>query len=218
MIRINLAVERARPKVKRRIAVPGGVFLIYLGVAAVAGVGAEGVRSYMINQDIADVQRQIDEQKAQETELAPFRPKLEELKTNQARLEARKKVIDTLTSNKAGPVRLLEAVGSTVSVTETLWLTAMTEKGGGDVEFAGQAGSVDAVASFITALNNSGLFQNVEIKQSVQKPGRGGVVSNFDFTLSAKFSPPAPPGAAQPKEPPAEAPAGRRGARGARRG
>ena len=88
---------------------------------------------------------------------------------------------------------MLEAVGNTVSLTETLWLTNMDEQADNTIQFKGVAASVDAVANFITNLNRSGYFQNVEIKESIQKEKEG--MANFEFTLTAKFVLPAPPAA-----------------------
>src|SRR3989304_3089153 len=70
-------------------------------------------------------------------------------------------------------VPVLEAVGNTVSLTETLWLTNMDEQADNTIQFKGVAASVDAVANFITNLNRSGYFQNVEMKESVQKEKEG---------------------------------------------
>lgn len=188
MIRINLAVERPRPKVKRRVAVPGGVFLIYLLVAAGLGGAALAADYYFwIRPESQRLDREISALTARKTDLAQFEPRLAEVKANQEKLENQKRVIDDLNANRAGPVRLLEAIGTTVSLTETLWLNSMTQKSSDEIEFVGQAASVDAVANFITSLNNSGFFQNVEIKETSQKGGKQGPAS-FAFTLTAKFA------------------------------
>ena len=214
MIRINLATERARPKVKRRVAVGGAVFLVFVLIAIVAGVGVLAVHGYMIGQTIERLQADKANFEAQRAELAKVEKEIKEFEEKKALLEGRIKVIETLKTNQTGPVRMLEAIGDTVSITETLWLTNMTEKAGGEVEMKGNAGSVEAVATFITNLNRSSYFKNVEIKEAVQKQARGtdaGAPTNFDFTLSVTF---ALPQAAQttPAPPATPAPApGRRG-------
>lgn len=217
MIRINLAAERARPKVKRRVAVGGAVFLVFVLIAIVAGVGVLAVHGYMIGQTIDGLRNEKATLEAQRAELAKVEQEIKAFEEKKALLEGRIKVIETLKANQTGPVRMLEAIGDTVSVTETLWLTNMTEKAGGEIEMKGNAGSVEAVATFITNLNRSNYFKNVEIKETVQKQARGaaagaGAPINFEFTLTVKFALPEA-AAATPAAPAAQStPApGRRG-------
>jgi Tfp pilus assembly protein PilN len=208
MIRINLAVERARPKVKRKVAVPGGVFLLYIGLAALLGAAALAAHWYfLIRPQIVELEGKIQQLQAKKTELGPYQQRLEVVKANQARLANQKKVIDDLIANRSGPVKLLEAVGTTVSLSDTVWLTSMNEKSEGNIEFIGRAGSVDAVANLITNLNNSGLFRDVEIKETEQRGGKNEPAS-FEFTLTAKFTGYVKPGGEAEAAP---APAGKRG-------
>lgn len=215
MIRINLATERARPKVKRRVAVGGAVFLVFVLIAIVAGVGVLAVHGYMIGQTIERLQTEKASLEAQRAELAKVETEIKAFEEKKSLLEGRIKVIETLKTNQTGPVRMLEAIGDTVTITETLWLTNMTEKAGGEIEMKGMAGSVEAVATFITNLNRSSYFKNVEIKETVQRQARGaeaGAPMNFEFTLSATFALPqaAPAAPAAPAASATPAP-GRRG-------
>ncbi|HEX9764678.1 MAG TPA: PilN domain-containing protein [Candidatus Acidoferrales bacterium] len=215
MIRINLATERARPKVKRRVAVGGAVFLVFVLIAIVAGVAVLFVHGYMIDQTIERLQADKANFEAQRAELAKVENEIKDFEEKKALLEGRIKVIETLKTNQTGPVRMLEAIGDTVSITETLWLTNMTERAGGEIEMKGNAGSVEAVATFITNLNRSSYFKNVEIKEAVQKQARGadaGAPMNFEFTLSATFAMPQAAQTAPPPPPATPAPApGRQG-------
>lgn len=193
MIRINL-LGRSRPRVKRRVPITGALqialFLVPVGLAVVALFLHYG----MIRNDITRLNDDIKRKQAEKAQMAQLENEIKEFEAKQALLEGRIKVIEDLKRNQAGPVRLLEAVGRTVSLTETLWLTSMEEKAGSQIEFKGLAGSMDAVANFITNLDRSGFFENVEMKETLQQPVREGV-SNFEFTLSAKFTLPAPPAA-----------------------
>jgi Tfp pilus assembly protein PilN len=191
MIRINL-LGRARPRVKRRVPVTGALqvalFIIPVGLAVVALVVHYG----MIRNQIRDLNDQIKQKQAEKAQMAQLEQEIKEFEAKQALLEGRIRVIEELKRNQAGPVKLLESVGRTVSLTDTLWLTSLDEKAGGQIEFKGLAGSMDAVANFITNLDQSGFFENVEMKETLQQTQREGV-SNFEFTLSAKFILPAPP-------------------------
>jgi len=191
MIRINL-LGRPRPKVKRRVAIAGTLQLLLFAVPVLLAVGVLVVQYVFIKGDINELQVKIEQKESEKRTMAQLEKEIKEYEEEQRRLQGRLDVIEGLKRNQAGPVRLLEAVGNTVSLTETLWLTSMEEQAD-TIQFKGLAGSVEAVANFITNLNRSGYFQNVEIKESVQKEKEG--VVNFEFTLTAKFVLPAPPAA-----------------------
>lgn len=193
MIRINL-LGRPRPKVKRRVAIAGTLQLVLFAIPVVVALVVLVVEYSFVQTDITRLRADIQQKESEKRTMAQLEKEIQEYEAEQRRLQARLDVIENLKRNQAGPVRLLEAIGNTVSLTETLWLTAMEEQGDNSIQFKGQAGSVEAVANFITNLNNSGYFRDVEIKESVQKPEREGV-ANFEFTLTARFALPAPPAA-----------------------
>lgn len=207
MIRINL-LGRPRPKVKRRVAIAGTLqlllFLIPLGLA----LGLLGLRYTLIQRDIKETDDKIAVKESEKREMGKLKSDIEQYKAQEKRLRAQQEVITDLQNKQTGPVKLLEAVGDTVSRTDTVWLTTMEEKPDNVVEFKGWAGSVEAVANLITNLNNSNYFENVEIKEAIQKPLPQGGAVNFEFTLSATFKLPAPPTSAQPGAAPA-APGGK---------
>lgn len=208
MIRINLAVERQRPKVKRRVAVPGAFLFIVVLLAAVIGLGVLAGFWYAYDQQKAGLEQEKTALEAKRAQLAKMEQEIKNFEAKKAELDGRINVINTLKANQTGPVHMLEALGDTVSATETVWLTAMTDKGG-EIEMKGMAGSVEAVANLITNLGRSAYFKNVEIKEAVQKTTRDGP-PNFEFTLSVTFAlPPVAEAAPAATQPPA--PAGRQG-------
>ena len=206
MIRINL-LGRPRPRVRRRVAVTGTLQLLLFVIPVGLAVGAL-VADYAVTKGkITELEKQIRAKQAEKAQMAQLQKDIAEFEANQKLLEGRIKVINDLKRNQSGPVQMLQAIGRTVSLTETLWLTSMKESGGNQIEFKGLAGSMNAVADFITNLDGSGYFENVEMKETVQQAQRQGV-SNFTFTLTAKFSLPAPPEAEEGGEEQAPAAAG----------
>lgn len=191
MIRTNL-LGRPRPKVKRRVAIAGTLQLVLFAIPVAVALIALVVHYSLIQRDISKLREDIAQKESEKRTMAQLEKEINDYEAEQRRLQGRLDVIENLKRNQAGPVRLLEAVGDTVTLTETLWLTSMEEKPGSQIEFKGRAGSVNAVANFITNLSSSGYFQDVEIKESVEKPQQG-AASSFEFTLTAKFSLPAPP-------------------------
>ena len=190
MIRINL-LGRPRPKVKRQVAIAGRLQLILFVIPVGLAVLVLGIHHNMIQRDIETLEKRIEEKNREKQQMAQLQQEIQAFEADQSLLRGRIEVIEELKRNQAGPVRMLEAIGNTVSITETLWLTSLGEQAGGKIEFKGQAGSMNAVADFITNLSQSGVFSNVELQESVQRPDSDGSVS-FEFTLTADFALPAP--------------------------
>jgi Tfp pilus assembly protein PilN len=94
-------------------------------------------------------------------------------------------VIEGLQRNRTGGQELLEAIANTVSRTDTLWLTTVDRKGD-SLTINGSAGSINAVANYITQLKRSGYFQSVEILESHQDDTNK-AVEIFNFSLTAQF-------------------------------
>ncbi|MGH9863092.1 MAG: PilN domain-containing protein [Candidatus Acidiferrales bacterium] len=195
MIRTNL-LGRPRPKVKRRVAITGALQIALILIPISLGLVLLAGDWYFTGRRIAELQRNIEEKKTEKARLAQVQQEVERFEKRKTELEGNIGIIRDLKENQSGPVRLLEAVHETVSMTETLWLTSIEEKGG-TLEFKGLAGSVEAVANFMTNLSQSGFFQSVEIKDAVQKQQREGT-SNYEFTLLVKFGAPPPAEGASP--------------------
>ena len=190
MIRINL-LGRPRPKVKRQVAIAGRLQLILFVIPVSLAILVLTIHHSMIKGDIEDLNQKIAEKNREKQQMAQLQQEIQAFETDQSLLRGRIEVIEELKRNQAGPVRMLEAIGNTVSITETLWLTSLGEQAGGKIEFKGLAGSMNAVADFITNLSQSGVFSNVELQESVQRPDSEGSIS-FEFTLTADFALPAP--------------------------
>jgi len=202
MIRINL-LGQARPKAQRR-AVPleSTLQLLFLVLALALGVGFLGIDYWQLSKKISDVQKDIDQKKQQKAQLEQIKQQVDAFEKQKNLLQQRINVIEQLQRNRSGGQELLDAVANTVSRTETLWLTGLTRKGN-SLMIVGTAGSINAVAEYITQLKRSGYFASIEIKEAKQNENPD--VQLFDFTLNAEFAPPgnapAPAPAPQPNAP-----------------
>jgi type IV pilus assembly protein PilN len=201
MIRINL-LGQARPKASRT-SVPleatfqVGMFLLALAMA----VGALTLDWWQTNSKIQDAQKQINSLKQQKTELDQIKQQVDDFEKQKALLQQRIDVIEQLQRNRNGGQELLDAVANTVTRTETLWLTSFGRKGD-TITLIGTAGSINAVAEFITQLRHSGYFQQVDIKDTHQDENPA--VQLYDFTINVVFAPPD----GRPAVAPAPGPAG----------
>src|SRR5580692_11548291 len=183
MIRINL-LGRSRPKATRTtVPLEPTLQYVLLAIALVVSCGALYGHYLLLDRENTKVAAHIQKQKAV--------------------LQQRIGVIEGLQRNRTGGQELLEAIANTVSRTDTLWLTTVNRTGDA-LTINGAAGSINAVANYITQLRRSGYFQTVEIKESHQD-GSNKAVQIFIFSLTAQFglpqsagATPAPAGAVAP--------------------
>jgi type IV pilus assembly protein PilN len=195
MIRINL-LGQSRPKAQRR-AVPleATLQLLFLVLALGLGIGFLGIDYWQLSNKISVVQKDIDQKKQQKAQLEQIKTQVDAFEKQKNLLQQRINVIEDLQRNRTGGQELLDAVANTVSRTETVWLTSLTRKGN-SLTIVGTAGSINAVAEYITQLKRSGYFAQIEIKEAKQSDNPD--VQLFDFTLSADFAPPGTKPAATP--------------------
>jgi len=185
MIRINL-LGRARPKAQRT-AVPIEATLQYvlLAIALVASTGILYGHYLLMDRENKTVEAHILRQTNEKSRLEQLKSAVENFEKEKKTLQQRISVIELLQRNRTGGQEFLDAIANTVSRTDTLWLTSVDRKGD-SLTIVGSAGSINAVANYITQLKRSGYFQNVEIKDTKQDSGNK-TVEIFAFTLTATF-------------------------------
>lgn len=205
MIRINL-LGRNRPKATRT-AVPIEATLQYvlLAIALVVSIGILYGHYLLMDRENVQVVAHIQKQMGEKARLEQLKAQVENFEKQKAVLQQRISTIEQLQRNRTGGQELLEAIANTVSRTDTLWLTSVDLKGGA-LTINGSAGSINAVANYITQLKRSGYFQQVEIKESHQDDANK-AVEIFNFTLTAQFGLPQTEGAPMTTSPAAATPA-----------
>jgi|SRR6267154_2243431 len=207
MIRINL-LGRTRPKATRT-AVPIEATLQYvlLAIALVASIGILYGHYLLMDRENKTVLAHIQRQMSEKSRLEQLKQQVENFDKQKKTLQERISVIEQLQRNRTGGQELLDAIANTVSRTDTLWLNSVDRKGD-SLTINGSAGSINAVANYITQLKRSGYFQNVEIKESHQDASNK-AVEIFLFSLTTQIGLPQSAGASAPASPAAvHAPAG----------
>jgi Tfp pilus assembly protein PilN len=196
MIRINL-LGLPRPKKGKRggaaaaavAGVPGegpGAAL-FLVAGLLIGVLAFGYTYWAATSEKKRLDDEMTKAVAEGTRLSGVKQKYDQRKKEAEAFEKRVKVIDELRAAQAGPVDLLNTIGSTVNNTDAVWLAGMSESGN-NVNIEGMALSTQAVANLITNLKRSGYFKNVEIKDATQDP-QVKDMTTFNFTLQCEKQP-----------------------------
>jgi len=186
MIRINL-LGRARPNAARQ-AVPleATLQIVFFVAALLVAFGVLYYNWHSTNQQITEVRLHIQKQTGEKARLEQLKAQVDEFARQKAVLQQRINIIEELQRNRTGGQELLDALANTVVRTDTLWLTSFTRTGNG-LTIIGTAGSINAVANFITQLEHSGYFNQIEIKESTQDT-KNAAVQTFTFTLTAQFS------------------------------
>ena len=186
MIRINL-LGRARPKAARQ-AVPleATLQIVFFALALVVASGILYYDWHSMTSQSADVRAQIQRLNGEKARLEQLKTQVDSAEKQRVVLQQRINIIEELQRNRTGGQELLDALANTVSRSDTVWLTSM-QRTGNALTLVGSAGSINAVANFITQLKHSGYFDQIEIKESTQDP-KNVAIQTFTFTLTAQFS------------------------------
>jgi Tfp pilus assembly protein PilN len=186
MIRINLLGQRP-PKVQRA-AMPAGMgstLVLLFASIVVAGV----VLWYFWNDYETKLQAEVAKEsklRAEKDRLDKVRQQVIAFENERAVMQRQIDVIKALDRNRTGGQELLDSLAGTVVRTDGLWLTNLGRKGN-SLTLEGTAGSIRAVANFITQLKRSGYFDRVEIKEARQDE-RSVAIPLFLFSLTADFT------------------------------
>ena len=194
MIRINL-LGRTRPKAQRAtVPIEATLQYVLLVIALVVSLGALWGHYILLQRENTKIIAHIQKQTGEKARLEQLKQQVDNFEKQRVILQQKIGVIEGLQRNRTGGQELLEAIANTVSRTDTLWLVSVDRKGNA-LTINGAAGSINAVANYITQLRRSGYFQTVEIKESHQDESNK-AVQIFLFSLSAEFGLPQSAGAA----------------------
>jgi len=213
MIRINLLGQNRPKAAKKAVPLEATVQILFLAVAVGLAVVVLFITYYQQKRQLDAVNSQISSLRAEKASLQQIKNDVDQFERQKAVLQQRIDVIETLQRNRSGGQDLLQSVANTVVRVDSLWLTTLERKGD-NLNIEGNAGSINAVANFVTQLKRSGYFDKVEISEAKENDLEKSVTT-FGFTMTAAINQSASPtqqaspqatGAAQPAPP---APKGR---------
>lgn len=183
MIRINL-LGQARPKAaKKAVPLEATVQVLFLVFALGLAFVILGITYFQQKRQLDQTNNRISQLRAEKASLQQIKTDVDRFESQKAILTQRIDVIETLQRNRTGGQELLQMVANTVVRVEALWLTSLERKGN-SLNLAGQAGSINAVANFITQLRRSGYFDTVEITEA-KETDIVKSVETFGFTMTA---------------------------------
>ena len=178
MLEINLLpVREARRKADLRQYVMG-LLLVLIVVGCAVG--------FFHNNIVDQIETAQTRVRQMQTDIDQFKPQLEQVaafKKRKAELEKKIDVIDGLDKARTGPVRVLNELSKTAP--DRLWLTQMVTKGS-KIEMQGQSLDYELVALFVSKLQDSEYFADVDLEGSKLGNEKGGL-KLVSFKISAKL-------------------------------
>lgn len=209
MIRINL-LGQARPKAaKKAVPLEATVQVIFFFVAVGIALVVLGSFYFSEKRDLDATNAKIVSLKAERASLQQVKADVTQFEQQKQMLQTRIDVIEELQKNRTGAQELLQQVANTVVRVDALWLTSLTQSDNA-IQIQGDAGSINAVANFLTQLQRSGYFDQIEIKEAKENDLAKGV-ETFGFSITANIAQPNTP---QGQTKPASGSAGAANARG----
>ena len=103
--------------------------------------------------------------------------------TRKKALENRIKIIEGLKRSQVSPVVSLDVLSDAINKTEFVWLASL-DQNNAIFSMSGTGTSVNAIADFVTNLEATGFFKNINLSNAQDASG------NFTFSMSCEFSPP----------------------------
>jgi Tfp pilus assembly protein PilN len=190
LIRVNL-VGGSRKKLSKGAKAAGPTSLLpILLVLIVIGTAAGGYFWYSsLATQAADLQTKIAQQTAQKAQLEKVIEQDRIYEGRKKELENRIKIIEGLKRNQVSPVVSLDALGDAIDRTQFVWLSNV-DQNNTTFSMSGIGTSVNALADFVSNLEGTGYFRNINLQNAQDSAG------NFTFSMTCEFSPPKQLGAA----------------------
>jgi type IV pilus assembly protein PilN len=201
VIRINLLPVR---EARRKAGVRQQLMVLAAALIGAVVVSA-GVHSWMLSSissakgRVAALEQQLEQYKPQQQQVEAFKKK-------KAEIEQKLAVIADLERQRSGPVHIMDELSD--HIPDRVWLTELTADGG-KIALGGMSLDNELVALFLTALNESPYFANVELESTELKLVESLKLNTFRIRAALE-SPDAPPAATPASAVPA--PRGRRAA------
>jgi type IV pilus assembly protein PilN len=189
MIRINLLPVR---EARRKAEVGSQLAMIALaaGVSVVLAIGLHQI----VRAEISGAKKRIAALNQQLADYKPQQAKVDAFKAKKADIQQKLAVIERLERSRSGPVHILDELASRTP--DRVWLTEL-KADDGQIQLEGMSLDNELVALFLTSLNDSPYFTNVELKATELKTVDSLKLNTFKITARLE-SPDAPGGEVVP--------------------
>jgi len=174
MIRINLLPvrEERRKQGARQLA-------LVLVAALVGSVLLAAALHWKVRHDISSTREKMVATQKEIDQFAPQLKQVEEFKKTKAEIEQKLDVIQNLNEARSGPVHMLDELA--VHTPDRIWVTKL-EVHGGKMGMEGMSLDNELVALFLTSLEESPYFKNVELVETQAKEKDGFRLNAFEIS------------------------------------
>ena len=173
MIRINLLPVRE----ERRKADLRQLGLVLAGVL-IGSIAIVGLYHTKLTGDVESARAAIAATQQQIDRYKPQLKQVEEYRKTKAEIEQKLEVIERLEASRSGPVHVFDELAT--HAPPRLWLTKL-EAHGGRITIEGMSLDNELVALFLTALNESAYFTDVELRETQAKEVSGYKLNEFEL-------------------------------------
>jgi Tfp pilus assembly protein PilN len=185
MIRVNLIgdTKNKSAKVVQKTSEPISIMPILL-ILIVAGAAAGCYWWYSsLNTRITTLNSEISAAQAQKAQLEAVIKQDQIYESRKKAVENRIMVIEGLKRNQVSPVVSLDMLSNAVDKTQFVWLSQF-DQNNTIFSMAGIGTSVNAIADFVTNLEGTGYFHNINLVNAQDASG------NYTFSMTCEFAPP----------------------------
>jgi len=204
MIRINLLPVRE----ERRKASARQLALVLVS-AVVGSVLLAGVVHWKVRHDISSSIEMAQQTQQEIDRFGPQLKQVEEFKKTKAEIEQKLDVIQGLNEARSGPVHMLDELAT--HTPERIWISKISVHNG-RLEMEGMSLDNELVALFLTALEESPYFKDVELVETQAKEKNGFRLNAFE--VSGVMTAPGAENRPAPTDAPGATPPAGRGPRG----
>jgi len=188
MIRINLLPREDKSQRKGpSVSFKAGELVVPIGVVAAAMLVMMGTAMSQ-NARVSGLQKSIEEVDAESRALAPQIARVNRLAQERAELDLRLGIIGKLEKGRTQDVRVLDELARCVP--DYLWLSSAAQDGGSNLSIEGVTLSNLVVSDFMSRLDRSAMFSNVEL--NVAERGKQGERDVVKFRVKCQLTPDEP--------------------------
>lgn len=191
MIRINLIQppsQESETKIRETPALLQRKGFLPL-VSLVVSFGIVGLLYWNANRQIDRLNRQIAAERQEAARLATIEAQNKNYQNQLTQINEHITLIQSLQKSRTGPQQLMTLLGNAVDRVNGLYLLsvdAQKER----LSIHGESGHVNAIADFISELQGTPSFQDVQLRQVFEDDLKTGV--NFKFDLDCVYKPQSP--------------------------
>jgi type IV pilus assembly protein PilN len=186
MIKLNLAaVEKPSQKKSKVASAAPGAFQFYLLLILCIG-GALGLSAFLwVNKSmrLSDLDREIKDKQKRQQELQAIKKQVDELEAKRKVYQMKVELIERLRREQSDPVHMLDEISK--ALPDFVWLKTV-EQTGSSIKITGMSSGMIAVADFVSNLQKSGWFPQVDMGPIKESREGGGQAQDFAVTGTFK--------------------------------